>query len=105
MLTLHGLKGQITSQVMKNLQGEEVRLLASNLSRAEGSSWQCVLKCRKTNTSFPAEYNFILGIYDAFQKTPYFVELTEAQVWGKLRAWNYPAVEIEKLIKIIPEVK
>lgn len=104
MILLHNKKGGISGQVLKNLQGEDIKLLADNLNKAEGTAWQVLIKFRDTRQSFPAVFGFALGIFDAFEKDPYFVELSESEAKGKLRAWGMTAVEVDTLINEKMEV-
>jgi hypothetical protein len=91
MIVLHNSKGAITGQIQKNFHGEDVRLLASNLSKIEGASWQAAFRCRKSSPGFPKEYSLFLGIFDAFKDTPFFIGLDRQQLKDKLKAWVSPA--------------
>jgi hypothetical protein len=105
MIKLRSLRGQIIGQVLKDLWRDDIKLLASNLTKSEGTAWQCAFKCRKTSQSFPAEYQFMLGIFDAFQKDPYFIELSEAEARAKLKAWGFSTSEADALINTKLEVE
>ena len=87
MIILHNSKGGVTGQIQKNLHGEDVKLLASNLSKAEGAIWQAVFQCRKSSPGFPKEHSLFLGVFDAFHKEPFFIEIDRQQLKDKLKAW------------------
>lgn len=105
MITLHGLKGQITGQVFKDFLREDILLLGSNVNQTSGTQWQTLIKFRKSNVSLPLEFGYGLCLHSVSEKAPFVFELTESETRAKLKSWNYPAVEIEKLIKITPEVE
>lgn len=105
MIVLHNLKGQIIGQVLKDLQKEDVRLLASNINRVEGSEWQVIVKFRDTRQSFPPVFGFALCLHDAFQKEPFIIELSEAEARQKLKAWGHSSAEADKLINTKLEVE
>jgi hypothetical protein len=98
MMILHNLKGQMIGQVLKALAGEDVKLLGSNINRAEGAEWQTVVKFRRISPSFPVEYDYCLCMHSVYEKEPYFILLTENEARQKLKAWGYSASEVEKLI-------
>lgn len=99
MIELHNLKGGIIGQIQKNLHGEDVKLLASNINQTSGTSWQTVVKFRSTAQHFPAQYNFALCLHSAFDKdSPFVISLSEAEAKSKLQSWGIAAAEIEKLI-------
>ena len=91
MIELHNLRGGLTGQIQKNLFGEDIRLLASNLSKVEGSVWQAAFRCRKSSPGFPKEYSLFLGIFDAFKDAPFFIEIDRQQLKDKLKAWVSPS--------------
>jgi hypothetical protein len=90
MIELHNLKSGIVGQVLKNLHSEDVKLLASNIAKVEGTSWQAAFRCRKSSPGFPKEYSLFLGIFDAFRDMPFFIELDRQQLKNKLQAWVSP---------------
>lgn len=100
MILLHNLKGGISGQIFKELLREDVKMLASNINKAEGCEWQSIIKFRRTDTISAPAYGYALCIHDAFEKDPYFIELSEAEAKGKLRAWGVATSEIEKLIQM-----
>lgn len=100
MITLHNQKGGISGQVFKELLREDVALLGSNIGKTEGTAWQTVIKFRRTDTISAPAYGFALCLHDAFQKEPFIIALSEDEARQKLKAWNYPTMEIENLLKM-----
>ncbi len=93
MIELHNFKGQLIGQIQKNLHGEDVRLLASNITKAEGATWQAAFRCRKSAPGIAKEYALFLGIFNASKDAqPYFIELDKDLLKKKLQAW-LPASE------------
>lgn len=104
MILLHGLKGQIVSQIQKDLLRDDVAMLASNIIQVQNSQWQTIIKFRDTRQAFPPVYGFALCLHDTNSKEPFAIELTEAEARQKLKAWGYSAVEADKLINEKMEV-
>lgn len=105
MILLHSKKGGISGQIQKNLQGEDIKLLADNLNKAEGTAWQVLIKYRKSNVSLPLEFGYGLCLHSVSEKAPFVFELTESETRAKLKSWGYSTNEIETLTKVIPEEK
>lgn len=105
MITLHNLKGGISGQIQKNLHGEDVKLLASNILKVESAVWQCLFRCRKSTPGSPKEYALFLGVFDAFQKEPFFVEFDREQTKAKLKSWVSPAETLSILDLIDSETE
>lgn len=105
MILLHGLKGQIVSQIQKDFLREDILLLGSNVNQTTGAQWQTLIKFRKSNVSLPLEFGYGLCLHDVSNKEPYIIELNEAEAKAKLKSWGHTASEIDILLKITPEEK
>lgn len=100
MILLHNKKGGISGQIQKNLQGEDIALIGNNINQTTGTAWQALIKFRDTRQSFPAVFGYALCLHDTNSKEPFYMEMSESEARQKLKAWNYPTIEIENLLKM-----